>query len=352
MKLKLFLTFDHELPLGGLKTSYEASLFEPTQKVMSLANKLGVPVTLFTDILCGYRFMEWDFNNFYTPYKNQLQHALKDGHDVQLHIHPHWLTTKYENDIYLPSTDFSLSDFKENMLFDGIPGIIRQGINHINNICIPVNPNYKCIAYRAGGYNIAPDTSEIFRALYNQGIRYDSSMARGYYFKSEISEIDFRNLPNTANWFVNPENYHIPLISDGILEVPIASIPKTPFEVPTMFKLKKYASRAPMNHGEQIHVNHQADKIAKFNMLFSARMLSFDNYTLSLDYLLRIIQYNVKKIKSADTLMLSIIAHPKSMSDYSFKLMEGFVQSIYKNYPEAEFLTFTKFHENHQNKAS
>jgi hypothetical protein len=61
MKVKLFLTFDHELPLGGLRTSYSKALFEPAQRVMDTADRLGVKVTLFTDILCAYRYREWDY---------------------------------------------------------------------------------------------------------------------------------------------------------------------------------------------------------------------------------------------------------------------------------------------------
>lgn len=343
MKLKLFLTFDHELPLGELKTSFDASLFEPTRAVLDLADELGVKVTLFTDILCAERFKDWDYNNFYSPYTQQLQDALKRGHDVQLHIHPHWLTSKYENSTIIPSLDFGLSDFTEKLQFNGIGGIIKQSIDELNQICIEATPDYKCVAYRAGGYNIWPSTSEILRKLHSQGILFDSSIAPGYYFKSTISEVDFRNLPSKPNWILNPDNYHNSSNENGIMEIPIATIPKTPFELPTRFKLKKYAYRAPITHGSMIHSDPSNDRKAKLKMLFSWRMLTFDNYTLSLKYLLRIIDYNVKKHKTADTLMLSIISHPKSMGDYSFELMKGFITEIKKKYPDVEFLTFAGF---------
>lgn len=340
MKLKLFLTFDHELPLGELKTSYSASLFEPTQKVLDVANKLGVKVTLFTDILCATRFKEWDNVNFYLPYKSQLQTALKTGHDVQLHIHPHWLTSKYENGTYQPSSHFGLSDFESNKEFAGIEEIIELGIKNLNDICLTANPDYKCLAYRAGGYNLAPSTSKIVNSLYKGGIKYDCSMAKGYYFKSGISEVDYRKLPKMPNWKINPEDLKKDSKEDGIIEVPIATIPKTLFEIPTRFKLKKYSFRAPISHGQVIHQENQVDKIAKIKMLFSSRMLSFDNYTLSLDYLLQIIDYNIKKYKSYDTVMLSIISHPKSMSNYSFELMENFITEVQKKYVDVEFSIF------------
>jgi len=342
MQLKLFLTFDHELPLGKLKTSYAASLFEPTQKVMDLADKLGVKVTLFSDILCAVRFKEWDEVNFYQPYTAQLQYATKNGHDVQLHIHPHWLNSTYENGVYIPSNDFALSDFEHDKHFGGIDGIVKQSIQEMTDICVQANPAYKCVAFRAGGFNIATATNHIFKALMANGIRYDSSMARGYYFKSGISEVDYRKLPKAANWKVNPEDIHTSIAKDGIMEIPIATMPKTPYEVPTRFKINTFVGRAPISHGEVIHENNSVDKMAKLKMLFTSRMISFDNYTLSLDYLMRILKYNVNKYKSSDTLMLSIISHPKSMGDYSFELMENFITEVQKEYLTAEFSTFSE----------
>lgn len=352
MKTKIFLTFDHELPLGCLNTSYEESLFKPTRRVMDIADKYGVKVTLFSDILCAYQYKTWDFNAFYLPYKNQLQHAITNGHDVQLHIHPHWLTTKYDGKTFHPSDDFSLSDFRKDTKFGGIPGIVKQSVDSLREICLVSDENYQCIAYRAGGYNLYPDTDLILSALYDNGIRYDSSMAKGYYFKSSISEVDFRKLPDEPNWFINPQNYHSVLTENHnsliyIYEIPIATIPKTPFEMPTRFKMKKYAFRAAENRGQMLHQNNTTGFSSKLKMLFAARMLTFDNHTLSLDYLLRIVGYQIDKYKQkTDELMFCVISHPKTMGDYSFELIGDFIASIQTLYPDTEFVTYTQLHQN------
>ena len=335
MKIKLFLTFDHELPLGGLSVSYREALFDPTQRVMDVADKHGVKVTLFSDILCAHKYKDWNTDNFYSPYKEQLHYAVANGHDVQLHIHPHWLTTTYDGTRFHPSADFALSDFKDDTVFGGIPGIIRLSVDSLKVLCLPADKAYNCVAFRAGGYNIHKETDLIFNALYDNGIRYDSSMAKGYYFSSGISEVDFRHLPASPNWMVGP----------GILEIPIATIPKTPFEVPTRFKMKKYAGRAVENRGVMIHQDNRVDWRSKLRMLFAARMLSFDNHTLSPDYLLHIFRHTVRKYeRDSDELMFSLISHPKSMGDYAFFLMESFISSVQKLYPETEFCTFSELY--------
>jgi hypothetical protein len=166
-KIKIFITFDHELPLGGLNTSYQKALFEPTLKVLELAKELKIAVTLFTDVLCALRYKEWDNENFYKPYIEQLNYALLKKHDVQLHLHPHWLTSNYKNGVFSPSNDFMLSDFKNNKYPNDIAGIIEKGCSFLQTTCSIVNSKYKCIAFRAGGYNLSPSSDIIFSELLN-----------------------------------------------------------------------------------------------------------------------------------------------------------------------------------------
>jgi hypothetical protein len=343
MKLKLFLTFDHELPLGGVKSDWNDALFEPTEKLFKLAEKLDVPVVLFTDVLCAVRFQEWDYEGFYLPYIDQIRKAVGGNHDVQLHLHPHWLTSDYENKCFLPSNDFSLSDFSGNEKDHNIESIVKSGIDFLTDNIKSVYTDYNCLAFRAGGYNLGlkSDTGRILTALNKNGILYDSSISKGYYFKSGISEVDFSGMPEQPNWYMDLSGDLSRVIEKGILEIPIASIPKSPFEVPTMFKMKKYAHRAPQNRGYQIHEGKPAGYAHKFKQLFSTRMLGFDNYTLSHEYLMKILDFNVRKYKKYDEVLLSVSGHPKSMGPYSFELMQRFVENVRKKYPDTEFLTFS-----------
>ena len=80
-------------------------------------------------------------------------------------------------------------------------------------------------------------------------------------------------------------------------------------------------------------------------MLFATRLLSFDNYTLSVDYLMKNLEYNFRKYRKNDIAILSIQGHPKSMGDYSFFLMESFVKRARQKYPDAEFTAFSKLAE-------
>lgn len=340
-KIRIFLTFDYELPLGGIKKDYAHSLFKPTEELFEVVKRLDVPITFFADILSYIKFKEWDIIEYYQNFEKQLQSALSKRHDVQLHIHPHWIDTTLENNIFIPDTKFGLGEFSNQDYPNNIEGIVEKSYQSLTKICQKKDSTHKVIAYRAGGYNLFPETDRILNALYDNGIRVDSSIGRGYYFKSDYSEIDYRNVPNKPNWHLDLNGDFSKESENSIYEIPLGTKPKSIFEVPTKFKLKKYAFRAVENRGKMIHINEKVQLKDKIKQALSARMLSVDNHTYSSDFLIKILKYNVNKFKKFDSIDLSLIGHPKSMGDYSFKLLEEFVKKSRDLYKEKiEFTTF------------
>jgi hypothetical protein len=342
VKIYFLLTFDHELPLGGIEVSYDKALFKPTDYLLKLSDSLNVPITLFTDILSAEQFRIWNVPAFYQSYDKQLINALKMGHDVQLHIHPHWLTTTYSDGTFIPSDDYKLADFRDRDYPNDIRGIIEKAVAVLYKICRSGKSDYQCVAFRGGGYNLEPATREILSALHDSGIRIDSSISKGYFFSSALSTIDYFNVPSSPNWFISAENGFRKESSEGIFEIPIASRKKNIFEIPTSFKMNRYHHRAPEQAGKQIHHGKPAGYIHKVKQLLSSRLLSFDNYTYSVDYLLDILQNNVKEYRDCNSIYICGIGHPKSMSEYSFELYSAFVQNARKIYGnQIEFVTYS-----------
>jgi hypothetical protein len=94
-----------------------------------------------------------------------------------------------------------------------------------------------------------------------------------------------------------------------------------------------------------VHEGKPGSRLQQLRMLFSSRMLTFDNHTLSAKYLMRILDYNVRKFSHRETLNLATCSHPKTMGDYSFSLMEQFIELARKKYPDIEFTTFERLHQ-------
>lgn len=339
-KIKLLLSFDHELPLGGVYGSYSEALFEPTYQIISLADKLGVPITLFTDVLCALRFQEWDHENFYQPFVDQITHAIEKQHDVQLHLHPHWISTRFANGKFIPSADFKLADFKDRQPPGDIDGIIKQGVDFLNRICKKADQDYKCIAYRAGGYNLSPETEAILRSLFKNGIRIESSINPGFYYKSALSTINYKGMPNCSHW-VLPFNGPLNRIAEnGLLEISIAGMPAGLFTNVKHIINKRLHGNRRFSTGYTIHAG-KFNLLNKLRFVFSTRMLGFDVYTLSSNDLMKILRYNVRKYSHEKTIVLSSFSHPKNMGGYSLSLLRDFVEKCRKEYQnQIDFCSF------------
>ena len=289
------------------------------------------------------KFKEQGYSEYCVPFEKQLIKSIQKGHDVQLHIHPHWLETELNASEFIPSNKFRLSDFANGNYPGNIHGIIETGIKSLSEICRNGYKDYKCIAYRAGGYNLYPKTSEILKALYKNGIRIDSSISRGYYFKSDTSCVNYTNVPRLPNWYL-PLNGNLKEADNnenGLFEIPIASKPKGIFEMPTKFKLKKYEDRAVENRGSMVHTNENIGIHDKLKQLLSSRMLTVDNHTYDIDYLIKILDYNVQRFIRFDKLIFSLIGHPKSMGAYHLYLLTEFVKAAKKKYgTKIRFVTY------------
>jgi hypothetical protein len=342
--INVLLSYDYELPLGGITGSFDECLFAPTNELLNLAAKINVPLNFFADVLSYDRFKHYDRKDYVESFEEQMNRAYKKGHDVQLHLHPHWKETEIKGDLFIPSDKYGLDSFVDAEFPNSIDGIIQNGISLLNDII--QDENYACIAYRAGGYVLAPKSNEILTALRKNGIKIDSSVCRGYFFKSDLSTVDYSNVPNKANWYLdlNGDFTKEGNQNNGIFEIPIASKSKSIFEVPTALKMKKHAHRMPANRGRMIHNKplrlNFADKVKKIK---SSRMLTFDNYTYSPDFNMNVLTNYVDKFKDEKEIFLSAIGHPKSMGKYSLELMEQFILKSRAKYGNnIRFVTYSE----------
>ncbi len=339
--INIFLTFDYELPLGGIVKSFDHSLFDPAGKLLKVLKRIDVKAVFFVDILSWLRFKYLGVTDYTNPFEIQVSEIIKQGHEIALHLHPHWIESNYENGKIIPSSKFKLSDFAGDTCKNSIENIIETGTKHITELCRRTDGSFRCIAYRAGGYNLFPETKRILNALHANGILIDSSISRGYFFRSNTSIVDYRKLPEKPNWFLSSDGVFEKEnnTDEFIYEIPIASKPKGMFEIPTALKMKFYKNRAVEYRGSMIHSNEKVTKSDKIKQLFSARMLTVDNHTLSTKYLIKILDYNINRFKDFDEISLSLIGHPKSMGNYHYNLLADFIKTAKNKY--GNLLQFT-----------
>ncbi len=343
--IKIILTFDYELPLGSVK-SYEKGLFEPAEKIINLGKELNVSLCFFADICSAIKFKEWDKEGYYNPFKKQLQRALSYNHDVQLHIHPHWLTSEYNNRTFIPSSDFSLFNFSDERNYS-IDKVINEGVKELSEICKVADNSHKIIAYRAGGYSIIGKSNEIFKALRNNGIKIDSSILPNFYLKTPIYTLDFKSIKDN-NWKTNGDDDFYEKSENGIWEIPITNMPVSPVYI-LRRRMSKIINKSVFleckyqNTGKSMHFGSVKKTFPeKLKELFNPVSLSFDSYQTNFKNLDKIVSYNIKKFeKKTNTIFITAISHPKYFGDYNIALMEEFIVKLKKKYgKEVEFVSY------------
>ena len=352
MKIKLILTFDYELPLGGC-TSFDQGLFKPSEELLALANELKVPIVLFADICCALRFKEWDYD-FFNSFRQQIHHALETGHDIQLHIHPHWMDSSFENGQFIPSARFGLSDFKnENQL--NIENIISTSLLELEKICREVKADYQCIAYRAGGYNVEPESRRILTALSKLGVLYDSSVMPGFFQDYSFSKIDYRKAPLLNTWKVPLQG---PLISTTnnapyIKELPISTMPNSILRIikRRIYKIlhkKKIAQRKYVNSGKGFKAAAaQSGIFTQLRMMGNPIVLTFDQEHLNAVDLMKIVDYQIQTHHEQEEIFITLISHPKSMRPYHLQLMREFIENLRSRFQnQIEFITYSHLRQN------
>src|SRR5690606_36231486 len=126
----------------------------------------------FPDVCCAWWHREHGEHAFADRFEEQMREVVRRGHDVQLHLHPHWLWCTRENGAFV----FDPSRMYPHELGwgdgeDEAPAVIRRGVTYLDTLLRPVDPQYRCTALRAGSLALQPDEGELLRVLLAAGIR-------------------------------------------------------------------------------------------------------------------------------------------------------------------------------------
>lgn len=226
---------------------------------------------------------------------------------------------------------------------------MRLGYECLTELGRNVDPAFACVAYRAGGYNLMPATAEILSALHACGIRIDSSIAKGFRFRSELSDIDYRDMPDDANWWISPRGPLNRPSASGIFEVPIATRPLTPWSnLPYRFRqaanLKEIKRRRYESGGYTIHAGRNTsswDKLRSLLLPTTVIMLGFDSATFGVRDMVGIFERHLRLHRNSREIVVAAISHPKTMGEYHRSVMAGFVSEIRSRYGhDVRFTTF------------
>jgi hypothetical protein len=350
--MNIILTFDYEL-FGDGSGNMFTHLIEPTNQILQLCEKHNIKTTIFFEVLEYLKLKEeWEKGNTmgYTdnPVKaieQQIQQAAIDRHDIQLHIHPQWHNAKYENGKWqLNLNNWRLGDFKGENNYC-IKELISDCKTALEKLIKSVKPDYKCIGLRAGGYNIMPST-EVYAAMVELGMKFDSSIYPGGYETGNLSKYDYRNVPmELDHWWADVND--IRKVSDKekeILEIPIFALPVARWKrIFTASKIKSLILRK--NNAISYNAKEKIGKKSiskKIQFMLQEEASTWDTCMFSKSLHKSFFRY-IEKHLAGKRKSYVLIGHPKSLQNK--KLFEDFISTARKRKKDYQFKTLTEYYE-------
>ena len=217
------MSFDYELFFGSNSGTVLKTLIEPTNTLLSVLERHGFRGNFFIDYLM-FRELEKQSGekaqSDLKMLKDQICDMVRRGHRIELHLHPHWIDAKYNGDgtwNFDDFTHYSLSSLDEETIIE----MFKSGVSYLTSLVKDECPNYKIVAFRAGGWAVQP-FNKIKKAFEVSGIKIDSSTSFGMFRKMKDSCFDFRRMPYKALYHFE-DDVCIEKANGSFLEIPITS---------------------------------------------------------------------------------------------------------------------------------
>lgn len=219
----VLFTLDYEIHGNGEGCPLEL-MVEPTERIMKLFEQFGAKLTIMADVAEIFKYRDyWEeagHDRFhFERIAEQLKDAVHRGHDVQLHLHSSYFNAIYDGRRW--AQDWSEYSFA-NLPYARMSEMIEVGKRFLEDLLIPVRSDYRCLAFRAANWSVAP-SSNVVRALAENGLKLDTSVFK-YGHRAGIVSFDYaKAVSEFAPWKASDTDLCQADPAGKIWEVPICS---------------------------------------------------------------------------------------------------------------------------------
>lgn len=340
---QIILTIDYELFLGWETGSVKECMIEPTEKLLSILEKNGSKMTVFWDILHYYRLIELEkkYPELSTDkhlIEDQILELARRGHDIQQHLHPHWLDTFYKDGRWYPDYrrfklhNLSTDDNREDI--NSIAGCITISKNIMQTLVRKTVPDYEVTSFRAGGYLIEP-YKKLKDAFLKNGIRVDSSVCPGLYNDNDIFAYDFRNYPAELKYNFE-DSPQVKKENGSFIEIPVTTV-RIPVVMNLFFALirrLKYPDIESERKGSGSGEYTQSNGNRNYKRLSNILRPRINQLTTDSSFK-EMFNYILSKVTDNSTMII----HPKLLNKHTFEVLENLLKkNLVKFIPIREFI--------------
>ena len=310
--MQIHISFDYELFFGNASGSAQKCILEPTQKLIDIATKHKVPFIFFVDAGYLLQLKNNKHNSVcksdYDAISKQLKLLVSLGHEIGLHIHPHWEDCRFENNQWqINTTRYKLACFNEIE----VENIVTKYHHAIIDII-----EKPCQTFRAGGWCVQP-FEFIRKALIKNNIFIDSSVYHEGFHDSEAHSYNFLTAPNKSSWqFENDP-------SEENRQGQFKEIAISNDKIPPFFYWKLYFKMRtnplvykPIGDGSWL-----VDKKRIYKHFYTPT----NHFACADGYFASRLKGLLKYLEKQNHDKMMILSHPKSMATYSFETLDNFI---------------------------
>lgn len=196
----LILSTDYEL-FFHQSGSVQRCMLDPAERLLEFTAQHGMKMTFFVDAgmlrcLDRHAGAEPGLAAEAAAIREQLRRIAAAGHELGLHIHPHWEDTRRVNGQW----DFGNTRYRLDLFDDGeVEEILESNFKLVQALSdAPV------VSYRAGGFCIEP-FARIAPTLKRLGVTVDSSIVPGTRLDDPQKGFDASSVPDEPGWRFDTE---------------------------------------------------------------------------------------------------------------------------------------------------
>lgn len=311
----LLLSLDYEL-FFGRSGSVEQCLFAPCDALLAALRSMDVTVTFFVDagmILCMQRHAgsHVRVSRLAGRVRKHVEALASLGHEIALHVHPHWEHTSWRDGEW----DFSGTRYKLDAFTDA--EIVEIVTTYAN--CLAELSGQPPTAYRAGGFCIEPFDG-LRSALLEAGISIDSSVVPGASLIDLEKGFDFSHAPQ-ADWWRFDVSPCKPEPNGLFLEMPI-----TPQRLPATYYWKRLIDRLHRKTGAAVYGDGTSKSIGGREIF--RRLAGLGRVAeLSIDDP-KACHIQIVQRRSSSRRLWHLMGHPKLLSERSIETLKNFVAQM------------------------
>lgn len=328
----IILSVDYEL-FGNGSGDVVRHMIEPAWQLADMGRRLGVQFTFFVEIEEYLAFRKYRAALAevlrYDPaalIEKQIAELVRQGHDVQLHLHPQWHSAEFRDGMWiLDKTKNTVDELFKNQ--EDATRYIADRKQTLEQLAHAAEPAFSVSAYRAGAFCAQPG-DRLLRALAANGILFDSSLVKGM-FRNRYPRLDFRKAPKDLSYWRVSNDVSSEETSGAVIEVPVFSRMGRRYSQLTLQRLKaKFSSQVPKDKKVELlqELGVGINPLSVILRLFEPVPIKLDFHNLSGSALMRMVENAHQSDRAGQTPVHVAIGHTKE--HYDTQEIERFIRML------------------------